>query len=152
MLARTERTDSDQLRSGLFTAFEESLTINTKETVPDNWPDVMSQNGIILPALGKQVTGNVTLEVAVSKFRKVLKMRKRKKAPQIRAKTANNLGAACCSLAKQNATVALLHKAQKYLKSAAKVYQEIGDAKRAEVIMPNRARVKHFMTVMACVK
>ena len=81
MLARTERMDSAQLRSGLFKAFEEALTVNTKEPVPDSWRDVMSQNGIILLALGKQVTGNVTLEVAVNKFRKVLKVRKRKKAP-----------------------------------------------------------------------
>ncbi len=79
-------------------------------------------------------------------------MRKRKKAPQLRAQTANNLGAACCSLAKRNATVALLHEAQKCFKSAAKVYQEIGDAKRAEVIMSNRARVEYFMIARASMK
>ena len=112
----------------------------------------MSQHGIILLALGKQGTGKVTLEVAVSKFRKILKMRKRKKEPQLRAQTANNLGAACCSRAKRNAIVSLLHKAQKCFKSAAKVYQEIGDAKRAEVIMSNRARVVHFMAARASVK
>ena len=48
--------------------------------------------------------------------------------------------------------VALLHEAQKCFKSAAKVYQEIGDAKRAEVIMSNRARVMHFMATRASVK
>ena len=121
MLARTERMNSAQLRSGLFKAFEEALTVYTKEAMPDSWPDVMSQHGIILLPLGKQVTSNVTLEMAVNKLRNVLKVRKRQKAPQIRAQTANNLSAACCSLAKRNATVALLHKAQKYLKSAAKV-------------------------------
>ena len=121
MPARTERMNSAQLRSGLFKAFGEALTVYTKEAMPDRWPDVMSQHGIILLVLGEQVTGNVTLEMAVNKLRKVLKVRKRQKVPQIRAQTANNLGAACCSLAKRNATVALLYKAQKYLKSAAKV-------------------------------
>ena len=152
MPARTERMNSAQLRSGLFKAFGEALTVYTKEAMPDRWPDVMSQHGIILLALGEQVTGKVTLEMAVKKLRKVLKVRKRQKAPQIRAQTANNLRAACCSQAKQNATVAFLHKAQKYLKSAAKVYQEIGDAKCAEIIRSNRARVEHFMTAGASVK
>ena len=53
MLARTERMDSAQLRGGLFKAFEEALTVNTKETVSDSWPDVMRQHGITLLALGK---------------------------------------------------------------------------------------------------
>ena len=81
MPARTERMNSAQLRSGLFKAFGEALTVYTKEAMPDRWPDVMSQHGIILLALGKQVTGNVTLEMAVNNFQKVLKVRKRKKAP-----------------------------------------------------------------------
>ncbi len=81
MPARTERMNSAQLRSGLFKAFGEALAVYTKEAMPDRWPDVMSQHGIILLALGKQVTSNVTLEMAVNKFRKVLKVRKRKKAP-----------------------------------------------------------------------
>jgi len=109
--------NSAQLRSGLFKAFEEALTANTKEAMPDSWPDVMSQHGIILLALGKQVTGNVTLEMAVNKFRTVLKMRKRKKAPQLRVQTANNLGATCCSLAKLNPTVALLHEHKNVLRA-----------------------------------
>ena len=88
----------------------------------------------------------------MNKLRKVLKVRKHQKAPQIRAQAANNLGAACCSLAKRNATVALLHEAQKCFKSAAKVYQEIGDAKRADVIISNRASVVHFMAARASVK
>ena len=63
MPARTERMNSAQLRSGLFKAFGEALTANTKEAMPDRWPDVMSQHGIILLALGEPVTGNVTLEM-----------------------------------------------------------------------------------------
>ena len=117
MPARTERMNSAQLRSGLFKAFEEALTVYTKEAMPDSWPDVMSQHGIILLALGKQVTSNVILELAVNKFRKVLKVRKRKKAPQLRAQTANNLGAAYCSQAKQSATVALLHEHKNVLRA-----------------------------------
>ena len=41
MLARTERMSSAQLRSGLFKAFGEALTVYTKEAMPDRWPDVM---------------------------------------------------------------------------------------------------------------
>ena len=52
-----------QLRSGLFKAFVEALTVYTKEVMPDRWLDVMSQHGIILLALGEPVTGNVTLEM-----------------------------------------------------------------------------------------
>ena len=144
--------NSAQLRSGLLKAFGEALTANTKEAMPDRWPDVMGQHGIILLALGEQVTGNVTPEMAVNRLRKGLKVRKHQKAPQIRAQTANNHGAACRSLANRNATVALLHEAQNCFKSAAKVYQEISGAKRAEVIRSRRAKVERFMTAGASVK
>lgn len=130
-------------------AFEEALTVYTKEAMPARWAEVMNQYGVNLLALGEQVTGNTTLEMAVKKFRKVLEVRKRERAPQLWAQTANNLGAACFSLAKRNAAVALLREAMGCFEGAAEVYEQSGARQRAEVIKSNLQRVQRLLTARA---
>jgi len=96
--------------------------------------------------MGEQVTGNATLEMAIKRFRQALEIRKRDKMPLLWAQTANNLGAACFSLAKRNAEAALLRGESSCFEGAVEIYQSSGAAKKAEVIRNNLSRVERLLS------
>lgn len=66
--------------------------------------------------------------------------------PLLWAQTANNLGAACFSLAKRNAEAALLREASSCFEGAVEIYQTSGAAKKAEVIRNNLSRVERLLS------
>jgi tetratricopeptide (TPR) repeat protein len=127
-------------------SFEEALSVYKKDTMPGKWAEVTNQYGVVLMALGELVTGNVALEMAVKQFRLALGVRKRDRAPLLWAQTANNLGAACFSLAKRNSEVALLREAMSCFDGAVEIYQEAGDARKADVISNNLSRVHRLLS------
>ena len=129
-------------------AFEEALTVYSKETMPGRWAEVMNQYGVVLMALGDQLAGTATMEQAVTAFKKTLDVRKREHVPLMWAQTANNLGAASFSLAKrdQKRKDELLRDAAGCFEGAAGVYRKTpGYGKRAEVILNNLARVEKLL-------
>ena len=100
----------------------------------------------MLLALGEQVNGNTTLEIAVKKFRASLNVRKREVVPLLWAQTANNLGAACFSLAKRNSELALLREASTCFEGAIEIYQNSGAEKKADLIANNLSRVQRLLS------
>jgi len=129
-------------------AFEEALTVYSKETMPGRWAEVMNQYGVCLMALGDQLAGTVILEQAITAFKKTLEVRKREHVPLMWAQTANNLGAASFSLAKRDAArkELLLRAAAGCFEGAVEVFRKTrGYAKRAEVIANNLSRVERLL-------
>ena len=129
-------------------AFEEALTVYSKETMPGRWAEVMNQYGVVLMALGDQLSGTATLEQAISGFKKTLEVRKREHVPLMWAQTANNLGAASFSLAKRDAKreQELLRDAAGCFEGAIEVFSQTpGYGKRAQVIANNLSRVEKML-------
>ncbi len=125
-------------------AFDEALSVYTKEKMPARWAEVTNLYGVVLMAQGEE-GGDVPLEQAIKKFRKALEVRKRDRMPVLWAQTANNLGAACFALAKRNSEAGLLREAASCFEGAREVYEQTGAQKTAQIIAKNLSRVERLL-------